>query len=177
MSSASQNGEADQIWGGPLVSAGFQVAAEFLMPLAGPGLTSSPEAGVTRGPLELVLLAEVRGEVVPPGEALLAHVALVAWDKVALQRNHNVMQPVMSTPPPGVHTSNCASHPHLVHFLVVGLDGVQGAGGVTAVSEVAVVGGLAAVRVQVLAQVNQVLTTGGGSIGKDMGSGSRTASS
>lgn len=43
-----------------------------------------PEPGVSRGPFELVLFVQVNSEAVAPGEALIAHVALVASDKIPL---------------------------------------------------------------------------------------------
>lgn len=47
-----------------------------------------PESGVSRGPFELVLLAEVGSEVVSPSEALLTDMTLVAGHKISLSCQH-----------------------------------------------------------------------------------------
>lgn len=38
-----------------------------------------PKTGVPRGPLELVLLAKMNGEVVAPCEAFVTHMTFVPW--------------------------------------------------------------------------------------------------
>lgn len=49
-----------------------------------------PEPGVSRGPFELMLFVQMNGQVVAPGEALIAHMALVASYKIPLimERKH-----------------------------------------------------------------------------------------
>lgn len=43
-----------------------------------------PESGVSRRPFELVLFEQMNGEVVAPAETLIAHMALVASNKIPL---------------------------------------------------------------------------------------------
>lgn len=60
---------------------------------------------MARGPLELVLLAKVHGEVVAPGEALVTHMTLVPRLRVPLVGREGVVTlslgiPTAASPPP-----------------------------------------------------------------------------